>query len=229
MILEVHPLLRYRCLVLDHDDTTVDSTRAVNYPQFLEALARYRPQLSISEEEFFRYCYDPGFYAMCDQVLHYTPEELAGHVAMWKTYHQTHHPRFFPGIPALLARQRAAGGLYCVVSHSDDDVIAAAYQEAGVPLPDLIFGAEQPPERRKPNPWPLEEILRRFSLTPADLLVVDDMPHGAHMARAVGVTFAGAGWYGMLPDIEAKMRPQCDVFFPTVGAFAAYLFPEEAE
>ena len=103
-------MLRYRCLVLDHDDTTVDSTRAVNYPQFLEALARYRPQLSISEEAFFRYCYDPGFYAMCDQVLHYTPEELTGHVAMWKTYHQTHHPRFFPGIPALLARQRAAGG-----------------------------------------------------------------------------------------------------------------------
>ena len=29
---EVHFLLRYPCLVLDHDDTTVDSTRAVNYP-----------------------------------------------------------------------------------------------------------------------------------------------------------------------------------------------------
>ena len=52
------------------------------------------------------------------------------------------------------------------------------------------------------------------------------MPHGAQMARAVGVTFAGAGWYGMLPDIEEKMRPQCDVFFPTVESFAAYLFPE---
>ena len=55
-------MLRYRCLVLDHDDTTVDSTRAVNYPQFLEALARYRPELHISEEQFFRdspedFCY----------------------------------------------------------------------------------------------------------------------------------------------------------------------------
>lgn len=217
-------MLRYRCLVLDHDDTTVDSTRAVNYPQFLEALARYRPELHISEEQFFRYCYDPGFYPMCEQVLRYSPEEMTGHVAMWKEYHKTHHPRFFPGIPELLRRQRAEGGLYCVVSHSDADVIAAAYEEAGVPLPDLILGAEQPPERRKPHPWPLEAIMDRFGLTPAEVLVVDDMPHGGQMARAVGAAFAGAGWYGMLPDIEADMRPKCDIFFSTVAAFAAYQF-----
>ena len=219
-------MLRYPCLVLDHDDTTVDSTRAVNYPQFLEALARYRPGLDISEAQFFRYCFNPGFYAMCDTVLHYTPEELEGHVAMWKEYHKTHHPQFFPGIPELLQRHRQAGGIFCVVSHSEADVILAAYEEAGVPPPDLVLGAEQPPERRKPAAWPLQEILRRFSLTPKDLLMVDDMPHGGQMARAVGVDFACAAWYGMLPEIEAQMRRQCDFFFSTVEAFTQFLFEE---
>ena len=48
-------MLRYRCLVLDHDDTTVDSTRSVNYPQFREALAHFRPDMSMTEEEYFLY------------------------------------------------------------------------------------------------------------------------------------------------------------------------------
>ena len=220
-------MLRYPCLVLDHDDTTVDSTRAVNYPQFCEALARFRPHMEISEAQFFRYCFDPGFYAMCEQILGYTPEEMEAHVAMWKAYHQTHHPQFFPGIPEILRRQRAEGGRYCVVSHSEADVILAAYDRAGVPRPDLVLGAEQPPERRKPAPWPLQEIMRRFSLEVKDLLMVDDMPHGGVMARAVGVDFACAGWYGMLPDIEENMRRQCDFFFSTVEAFARFLFGDE--
>ena len=29
-------MLKYRCLVLDHDDTTVDSTATVHYPCFVE-------------------------------------------------------------------------------------------------------------------------------------------------------------------------------------------------
>ena len=67
---------RYRCLVLDHDDTTVDSTRSVNYPQFQQALAHFRPDTTMTEEEYFLHCFDPGFYEMCRLVLHYTPEEM---------------------------------------------------------------------------------------------------------------------------------------------------------
>lgn len=217
-------MLRYSCIILDHDDTTVDSTRAVNYPQFCEALAHFRPGMTISEDQFFLYCFDPGFYPMCEQILHYTPEEMKAHVAMWKEYHRTHHPRFFPGMPEIIRRQKEAGGSVCVVSHSDADVILRAYEQAGVPCPDLIFGGEQPPERRKPNPWPLEEIMRRLDLRPDQCLMVDDMPHGGVMARAAGVEFACAGWYGMLPSIEAHMRQCSDFFFSTVEEFSAFLW-----
>lgn len=217
-------MLRYHCLVLDHDDTTVDSTRAVNYPQFREALTHFRPELHISEDEFFRYCFDPGFYSLCTDILHYTPEELQAHTAMWKEYHKTHRPRFFPGMAELIQRQKDLGGLVCVVSHSDEDVIRAAYQDAGVIQPDLVFGGDQPAERRKPNPWPLQEILRRYDLRPDQALMVDDMPHGGHMSREVGVEFACAGWYGMLPEIETYMRQNCDYFFGTVAELADFLF-----
>ena len=34
--------MRYQCLVLDHDDTVVDSTASVHYPAFMETLRRLR-------------------------------------------------------------------------------------------------------------------------------------------------------------------------------------------
>ena len=54
--------------------------------------------------------------------------------------------------------------------------------------------------------------------------MVDDMPQGGRMAHALGVEFACAGWYGMLPQIEANMRTQCEYFFSTVDAFSDFLF-----
>ena len=218
-------MLRYRCLVLDHDDTTVDSTRAINYPQFRQALAHFRPEMSMTEEEYFLYCFDPGFYEMCHQVLHYTPEEMAEHLQMWKDYHKDHHPAFFPGMPEIIRRQKAEGGLVCVVSHSTEDVIRRAYDHAQVPQPDLIFGAEQPEEHCKPNPWPMEQILATFQLEPHQVLMVDDMPQGGIMAKACGVEFAVAGWYGMLPQIRQQMEHRGNYYFFDLAAFSQFLFP----
>ena len=217
-------MLRYRCLVLDHDDTTVDSTRTVNYPQFLEALARFRPGMSMSIEEYMLHCFDLGFYEMCEKVLHYTPQEMEAHYQMWRDHHKTHHPQFYPGIAEVIERQKTEGGYVCVVSHSSDDVIRSAYAHAGISQPDLIFGAELPPACRKPNAWPLLEIMSKLSLDTSDLLVVDDMPLGSVMAHAVGVRFAAAGWYGMLSQIESHMRKCSDLFFEEVSSFYDHLF-----
>lgn len=215
-------MLRYRCLVLDHDDTTVDSTRSVNYPQFRQALAHFRPEITMTEEEYFLQCFNPGFYEMCRRTLRYTDDEMAEHLQMWKNYHKDHHPRFFVGMPEIIKRQKEFGGFVCVVSHSTKDVIETAYDHAGIPRPDLIFGAEQPDERCKPNPWPMEQILKRFNLKPEEVLMVDDMPQGGAMAQACGVAFACAGWYGMLPQIETEMRKKCDYFFSSVEDFSEF-------
>lgn len=217
-------MLRYRCLVLDHDDTTVNSTRLVNYPQFLEALAHFRPGFEMSLEDYLLHCFDPGFYEMCEKTLHYTPQEMEEHLNMWKQYHKTHHPEFFPGIPELIKRQKDEGGYVCVVSHSSDDVIRAAYEHSNVPLPDLIYGAEQPSERRKPSPWPMEQIMEKLHLKPQEMIMIDDMPLGGTMSHAVGVEFACAGWCGTLPQIEAKMRECSDYFFDSVSSLSDYLF-----
>ena len=69
-------MLNYRCLVLDHDDTVVRSEETVNYPSFLEALKVLRPGRTITREEFTRWCFSPGFSALCSDYIGLTPEEI---------------------------------------------------------------------------------------------------------------------------------------------------------
>ena len=217
-------MTNYRCLVLDHDDTTVDSTRKVNYPQFCQFVPTIRPDFHFTEEEYIATVGEMGFYEMVTHILHYTEEEREAHIANWKQYLKTHRAPFFPGMPEIIQRQKEEGGIVCVVSHSYEDTIRPLYDYHGVIQPDLVFGAEQPPQRRKPNPWPLQEIMRRYDLNPTEILMVDDAPLGGQMAKSCGVKFAGAAWYGMAPSVREKLQAQCDIFLPTVKDLSRLLF-----
>ena len=47
--------MKYKCLILDHDDTTVNSTAEVNYPALLDTLSHLRPGIRPDYEEFMDY------------------------------------------------------------------------------------------------------------------------------------------------------------------------------
>lgn len=44
--------MKYKCLILDHDDTIVDSTRTVNFPAFLDSLSKLRPGVTMTCEDY---------------------------------------------------------------------------------------------------------------------------------------------------------------------------------
>ena len=44
-------MLKYPCLILDHDDTVVQSEATVNYPFFVDFLKEYRPGMTITEHD----------------------------------------------------------------------------------------------------------------------------------------------------------------------------------
>ena len=66
-------MLRFACLVLDHDDTAVRSTPTIHYPSFSATLQQLRPGQSISLQRFAELCYDPGFAPPCSRVRGFTP------------------------------------------------------------------------------------------------------------------------------------------------------------
>ena len=218
--------MRYKCLVFDHDDTVVNSTAIIHWPCFVEYLALRRPGMSCSLEKYFLRNFEPGFIPMCREDYGMDDEDLVDETLFWQAYVRDHIPVAYPGVREIMERQKAAGGLVCVVSHSFDFNIRRDYRENGLPEPDAVFGWEQPLEKRKPSPWPLEEIMRRFDLRPEELLMIDDLKPGYDMARACGVDFAAVGWSNDIPQIERFMRGSCRWYFKTVPELAAFLEEE---
>ena len=217
-------MLKYPCLVLDHDDTTVNSTATVHYPCFVEYMEKNFPDVRLTLEEYFLYNFDPGVVKMFTEICGMTWDEMLEEEKFWKEYVRHHVPKAYPGIREILAEQKKRGGKVCVISHSFSEHIRRDYRQNDLPEPDLIFGWESPPEERKPSVYPLKQIMKTFGMKPEELLVVDDLKPGFDMANAAGVPFAAAGWANDIPRIENFMRANCGLYFKTVEELRAYLF-----
>ena len=90
-------------------------------------------------------------------------------------------------------------------------------------MPELVFGWDMAPDKRKPSPYPVQETLRRLSLEPRDVLVLDDLKPGIDMALAAGVDAAAAGWSHHIPAIREFMKRTCVAYFETVAEFAGFV------
>ena len=218
--------LQYKCLVVDHDDTVMNSTKHVHHPSFLVALEELRPGVTMDLDTYFRINFDPGFLPYCEDVLHFTKEEFDRELEIWQAYVKTHVPEVFPGVAKILKEQISRGGYVCVSSHSFKHNILRDYAANGLPVPTLVYGWELPRELRKPNPYALDEIMRILNLKPDELLMVDDLKPGYDMAKTRGVPFAAAGWAYDVPEIRAFLQKNCPLYFDTPDALYQYLFTE---
>ncbi len=215
--------MKYKCLVFDHDDTVVNSTATIHHPCFAEYLKEFYPGETMGLEEYFLLNFAPGFVPMCRERYGMTDEDLAHEATYWQNYVRSHIPTAYPGLREIMERQKAEGGLVCVVSHSFDYNIRRDYEANGLPSPDAVYGWERPEHQRKPNTFPLDDIMARFELKPSELLMIDDLKPGYDMAAAAGVDFAAVGWAYEIPEIERFMRQNCPLYFKKVSELAAWL------
>lgn len=217
--------MKYKCLIFDHDDTVVNSTATIHYPSFIEFLKRYSPEKAdkCSLNDYFIFNFAPGFIETCRDVYGMDDKALDEEVSFWLEYVSSHIPEAYPGISEIMHRHKSEGGLIGVISHSMKYNILRDYSANGLPEPDIIFGWEEPPEHRKPAAWPMEQVLRRYSLKPEEVLMVDDLKPGFDMAVKTGVDFAAAGWANDVPEIEQFMRNNCTNYFKTVAELDDFL------
>ena len=220
-------MLKYPCLVLDHDDTVVQSEITVNYPYFCQLLAQLRPGVTITEREYTEGCYHLGFVNMCKQVYNFTDYELQLEYAGWKEYIKNHIPEPYDGIQQLIHQQKKLGGYVCVVSHSTEKTILRDYETHIGIKPDAVYGWDLPEEHRKPNPYPLQDIMKKYDLSPTQLLVIDDMKPAWEMSQKVGCAVAFAGWGRQgYPGIIKEMTAICDYAFDSVYKLYDFLFKD---
>lgn len=218
--------LRYQCLVLDHDDTVVNSTVSLNFPAFLDTLRVLRPEAAegLTVDDYFRYNFDPGFTSYCYEILHFTEEEMQFQTDHWIKQVRTHVPEPFDGMRELLWRFHDAGGTICVASHSMRENILRDYRVNRFPEPEFVFGWDLPPEQRKPAPYALEQIMKTLQLRPQELVVVDDLKPGKDMADEAGVDFIAAGWAHQISEIQIFMKQECQTYCSSVKELEHCLF-----
>ena len=218
--------MKFKCLILDHDDTSVESTPFIHYPAHQEVMRQLRPNReSVKLEEWFLKNFSPGIMEYMTGELGFTEEEIKEEYRIWREFTEKSIPPFFPGYLDVLREYKMKGGIITVVSHSEEDLIRRDYIHAGAEdLPELVFGWDFDASKRKPNPYPVNEILSHYALVPADALILDDLKPAVEMSRSTSVPIAAAGWGHCIPQIRDYMERNCQYYLSSVEEFRTLLF-----
>ena len=217
--------MRFKCLVLDHDDTVVNSSASIHFPSFVEYLRIFRPNMAdkYTFEEYILKNFHPGILQLFTDEIGLSEKELAEEEKFWANYVLGHIPSAYPGIGEIVADFKAAGGIVAVDSHSLTRYIERDWAHNDLPNPDVIYGWDIPKEMRKPSPATVIELMNKYGLSPDEVLVVDDLKPGYDMARGAGVCFAAAGWAYDVPEIAEFMKKNCDYYLPSVASLRELL------
>lgn len=218
--------MKYKCLVLDHDDTVVSSTAEIHFPCFVEYLQMTRPHL-VSEwtlETYLVKNFSPGITSILRDELGMDREEERREVDYWADYVENHIPTAYAEIGDIMKEFREKGGIIAVNSHSLLRYILRDYEKNGLPTPDVIYSWDIPEEDRKPSPNTLFDLMKNYNLKPEEIIVVDDLKPGYDMARSAGVDFAAAGWAYDVVEIERFMRKNCDFYLKNPKDLRKVLF-----
>ncbi|MBN2617817.1 MAG: HAD hydrolase-like protein [Spirochaetales bacterium] len=219
--------MRFKCLILDHDDTAVHSTADIHYPAHIKTMEKLRPGVEvISLEGWFLKNFHPGIMEYMTDELKFTNFEIEEEYSIWQDFVATRHPEFYPGFIDLVREFKNRGGRVAIVSHSTKEVIQRDYDSVGAgDIPELIFGWHNNENLRKPAPYPIEEILKNFNLKPEEALIIDDLKPAVIMSRNTGVPVAGAGWGHRIPEIIDYMEKNCHFYLKELDDLRALIFP----
>lgn len=210
--------MKYKCLILDHDDTVVASTATIHYPCFVDYLREKKPHLADkwSFESYIRHNFSPGVLTFFEKEVGLCEAEMKEEEQYWTEYVANYIPTAYDGMREIIRDFRAKGGIVAVASHSFSHYIRRDYESNALPMPDDIYGWEIPKEKRKPKPFTPLDLMAKYGFAPDEMLVVDDLKPGLDMARGAGVPFAAAGWAYDVPEVEKYMREHADFYLSSV-------------
>ncbi len=203
--------MKYKCLILDHDDTAVDSTAGIHYPAHIETMRVLRPLDEIvTLDEWLLKNFHPGIMNFLKDELKFSDSEIDEEYRIWQDFAKTKYPDFYPGFLEIIREFKDNGGRVAVVSHSTVELIKRDYDRAGAgDIPEMIFGWHMDEDKRKPSTYPVDEILKEFNIKREEALIIDDLKPAVIMGQRAGVAVAAAGWGHQIPEIVSYMQDNC--------------------
>ena len=225
--------LRYKCIVIDHDDTTFDSTASVHYPAYILYCEKYMKERTwykwLSLEEWYVMLWDDGYYEHLMKDMKLTKEEMDVEYKMWIDYVAEHPSQMFEGFFEFLVEFRKRGGIIVVCSHGVEKNIRLNYEQYNF-QPDDVYGSVRgKPELCKPFTYPIDQIKEKYGLKCEDICVIDDLYPGLKMAIDANVDALGVMYGKGHEGVEEKMKAMCKEVFYTVKDLSDYVLLEKKE
>ncbi|MBN2881128.1 HAD family hydrolase [Candidatus Woesearchaeota archaeon] len=216
--------LKYKCIVLDHDDTVVESGLALHHKAHVEFMKKYKPRaIPIKRENWYKVCYDPGFMTFCKTNLAFTEKDWEEEFKFWSEFVSKHPPKFFEGMPEILQEYKEKGGKIVVSSFSLEKNIKRDYEINSKIMPDLIYGWGVGDGKRKPSTWIVDNIAKKYNLKPEEILVVDDSKEGIVMGNNFGCTTIGVDWARQgknnVPEITEFLKKEASIYISNIQDF----------
>ncbi|HYF53499.1 MAG TPA: phosphoglycolate phosphatase [Salinarimonas sp.] len=182
--------MRFDAVLLDLDGTLVDSAR-----DLMEALNRVLAGQGLRRVDLdeTRSMIGDGARVLLERALARTGSDpaRAGELLPVLLDHYgrqaTTHTRPYPGVPETLAALRARGLKLAVVTNKPEAATHAVLGDLALaPLLDAVVGGDTLP-RRKPDPAPVREALRRLGVAPGRAAMVGDNHHDVRAGQAAGL------------------------------------------
>ncbi len=189
--------MKYQLIVFDWDGTILDSAGAIvraiqaacrdlDLPEPSDAQARHVIGLGLGD-------------AMRHAVPGLAPERYPQMIERYRYHYlsRDHELTLFEGIPALLARLKAAGHWLAIATGKSRLGLERALDHSG--LRPYFLGSRCADEcHSKPHPQMLEELMREFGVGPEATVMIGDTSHDLLMASNAGVAGLGVT-YGAHP------------------------------
>lgn len=216
--------MKYQCLILDHDDTVVQSSREIHYPAFQETLETLRTPSSFTYEDFMRISFDPGVLEYYRNHFGFSEQEIAAELHIWKSHVARTVPAPFEGLVQIIRQFRQQGGIIAISSHNMEQYIRRDYLSIFGFAPDEIFGYDSPDEYVKPHTGGIQYLLDKYSLNVNDCLMVDDLRPGFDMAKSLQLPFAAAGYSIVVETTKSFFKQHADYYLDEPGQLGTILF-----
>ena len=216
--------INYKCAVIDHDDTAVDSSESIHYPIYLEIMSEIRPNIEpLTADGFIEMNRLSGIKRYYTEDLSFDGKEWNDAYDFWVSHPlRKTIPDFYKGFLEMFDLFKSNGGIVAVVSHSDEESIRMHYNSfSSSYLLDKVIGASKDPSNNKPYTLPLRNIIQEFNLSNYDIIVIDDLDPGIDMAVKMDVDTIGVGWSHENPDTFKK---KCKFYADKVDDLENILF-----
>lgn len=202
-----------KCLILDHDDTVVQSSREIHYPAFVETLRQLRPEVHYDFKTYMKINFDPGLLEFMRQDLHFSEKEMSYELDLWRSMVNLIVPDLYPGMREAIEYFKAGGGKIVVSSHSYQAFVQRDYLHHFGFEPDMIFAGDSRAELIKPSMQSMNTVFQAFHVNAAECLVVDDLKPGYIMAKQAHIPFAAAGYSIINPEVQDFFLTNSDYYF----------------